>query len=78
MSEKEILLKANENGKQISTKWDEIAEKYAGNVIAVENGKVIGSAKTSSGLIKMLEEEKKDISSISIISVPQTNVAYIL
>ena len=78
MGEKEILLKANGNGKQISAKWDEIAEQYAGKVIAVENGEVIVDAKTSGELIKMLEEEKKDLSSILIISVPQTNVAYIL
>lgn len=78
MSEKEILLKANGNGEKVSNRWDEIAKQYAGKVIAVENGEVIGDAKTSTELIKTLENQKKDISSILIISVPPPNVAYIL
>lgn len=76
--ERDILLKANGNGEKISKMWNEIVQKYAGKVIAVEKGQVIGDAKTSADLIKTLEKQKKDISSILIIPVPPPNIAYIL
>lgn len=78
MSEREVLLKANGNGEKISKMWEKIVEKHGGKVIAVENGEIIGDAKTSAELIKTLENQKKDISSILIIPVPPTHVAYIL
>lgn len=78
MDEKEILIKANRNGKKISEIWVEISKKYAGEIIAVENGEIIENAKTSEELIETLKNKNKDISSILIISVPAPNVAYIL
>jgi len=78
MSEREILLKANGNSKKISDMWSELVKNYANRVVAVEDGKIIGDAKTSVELVKTLENQKKNLSYITIISVPPANVAYIL
>lgn len=72
------MSKANENSKYLSKIWGKIIEKYPNKVIAIEDRKIIGVARNSRELIRKLEKEKKDLSSILIVSIPPRNVAYIL
>jgi hypothetical protein len=77
-TEIELLESGVRSAKWVESKFDELAKKFEGKLIAVDNEKIIASSEDMRDLIIQIEREGKDPALVYITSFLPKDLAFIL
>ena len=77
-TETQLLEKGFQSFNWVQSNFDELAKKYEGKLVAVEEGEIIASSDTVEGLIKQIEKRGMNPAEVYITSFPPKDFIWIL
>ena len=77
-TETQLLEKGSKSFDWVQRKFDELAKKYEGKLVAVEEGEIIASSGTMEDLIKQIEKKGKNPAETYVTSFPPKDLIWIL
>lgn len=77
-TETQLLEKGSKSFDWVQRKFDELAKKYEGKLIAVEEGEIIASSDTMEDLITQIEKKGKNPTETYVTSFPPKDLIWIL